>query len=127
MIRNKYFIYSSFALITFATLALTLVPAENLGHSNLFQYDKAGHFLLFFFWTLSFGLLIMVKIPTATNIFWIMIAGSVFGTVIEVIQYAMPYGRNLDFFDVLADILGSITAGFTLYYIKTRYKEIINP
>lgn len=126
LIRNKYFIYSFFALITLATLLLTLMPSDNVGSSDLFQYDKIGHFLLFYFWTISFGLLMMIKKPTSLNIFIVMIVGSVFGIAVEVIQFLMPFGRNMDIMDALADILGSIFAGLTLFFLNNRYKEEIN-
>lgn len=127
LIRNKYFIYSSFALITFITLLLTLLPAENIGSSRIFQFDKIGHFLLFYFWTLSFGLLVTVKAPERINIVFVIATGAIFGIMIEVIQYLMPFGRGIDFADAVADILGSIAAGFTLYFLKKRYKEVLNP
>lgn len=127
LIRNKYFIYSFFALITLVTLLLTLMPSENVGSSDLFQYDKIGHFLLFYIWTISFGLLMMIKKPSSINILVIMIAGSGFGIAVEAIQFFMPFGRNMDIMDALADILGSIFAGLTLFFLKKSYRQAIKP
>lgn len=119
-IKNKGVIYTLFALITIAILLLTLMPPDNLGSHRIFRYDKLGHFMMFFCWTLAYGLFSFAKKgPQKTRIIAIFFIGSLFGITIEVVQELMPYGRSGDLYDAIADILGSLTAAIILRFIKS--------
>ncbi len=118
-IKNKGVIYTLFALITIAILLLTLMPPDNLGSHRIFRYDKLGHFMMFFCWTLAYGLFSFVKKgPEKTRIIAIFFIGSLFGITIEVVQELMPYGRSGNIYDAIADILGSLSAAIVLNLIK---------
>jgi VanZ family protein len=118
-IRNKVVIYTLFALTTLAILLLTLMPPDNLGSHRIFRYDKIGHFMMFFCWTLAYGLFSFTKKgPQNTRIIAIFFIGSLFGITIEVVQELMPYGRSGSVYDAIADILGSLSAAIVLRFIK---------
>ncbi|TVR34720.1 MAG: hypothetical protein EA390_02590 [Balneolaceae bacterium] len=122
LVDHKLLVYFLFALVTLATLMLTLLPSEHLGQSRLYRYDKLGHFTLFFSWTIVYGFLSFTKRGAEkTNILAIFLAGSLFGIGIELMQWAMPFNRSLDIYDALADILGSLTAATLLKIVKVKY------
>jgi VanZ family protein len=121
LLERKYLIYTLFTATTLAILYLTLMPSERLGQYRLFQYDKIGHFMMFFSWTMIFGLLAISKNHKKTRLTPIFFAGALFGIAIEIMQGIMPFGRSIDIYDAIADILGTATATFLLYLIKSRY------
>jgi VanZ family protein len=120
---KKYSIYL-FLLLTVVTLLLTLLPADKIATSNLFDYDKFGHFALFFGWTLSFGLTAFFKQWNRfTHLTVVLIASLVFGLAIEVLQRWAPLGRSFEWADWAADGLGSLTAILILFLL--RKNEIV--
>lgn len=124
LLKNKLFTHLFFTIVTAATLALTLLPSENLGPNELFQYDKIGHFSLFFAWTLGFGLVLISRNPEKAKILIIIVVGAFFGLLIEFSQYLLPTGRYFEVYDALANILGSICAGMVIHYLKKKYQKI---
>ena len=121
LLRNKLLVTSLLVLATAGILFITLVPSEHLGESSIYQYDKLGHFLIFFFWTLVFGFYTFSKNLTNTNLLIIFSIAASFGISIEILQELLPYGRNGNIYDALADIAGSLLAIIFLYIIKNRY------
>lgn len=120
-IRNKQIVYSLFFLITLAILLLTLMPPDNLGSNRIFQYDKLGHFMMFFCWTLAYGFFSFArKGAPGTNLVVIFIVASIFGITVEFLQKIMPYGRSAGIFDAAADILGSLSATLLLKIVKSK-------
>lgn len=51
--------------------------------------------------------------------FYIVIAGIIFGALIEYFQFIMPFNRTGSWIDIIYNSLGCITAYFVLSYIKT--------
>ncbi|PKD45292.1 VanZ family protein [Rhodohalobacter barkolensis] len=121
LFQNRRLIYGLFFLITISILALTLLPPENLGSNRLFQYDKVGHFMMFFSWTLVFGLLYISIKKEKSNLIIVFFAGAFFGIIVEILQVVLPFGRSLEFYDAIADILGTFSATFMLMLIKRNY------
>lgn len=122
LVKNRKLLYALFFMITAATLFLTLVPSDRLGSNSLFKYDKFGHFMMFFCWTMAFGLLSFSKKgPGNTKIIAIFFIGSLFGISIEILQHYMPFGRTADLYDAIADISGSLTAAIILQILKKNY------
>jgi VanZ family protein len=121
LLERRYLIYFLFTLTTLAILYLTLVPSERLGQYRLFQYDKIGHFMMFFSWTMIFGLLSISKNRSKARLTPVFFAGALFGIAVEIAQGLMPFGRSIDLYDAIADILGTTTATLLLYLIKTYY------
>ncbi len=106
---------------TMVIIFFTLFPSDKIGSSDLYQYDKLGHFALFFSWTFLFGLLMISLKHVDASLIWIFIAGSLFGVLIEFMQDALPFGRTSSYGDVIADIIGTFLATFLLLMIKKRY------
>jgi VanZ family protein len=124
-IENKQLSYALFFLCTLAILLLTLMPPDNLGSHSLFQYDKLGHFLMFFSWTLIYGFLSFARKGSKhTNLIAIFIIGSVFGVTIEFLQRVMPYGRSAGIYDAVADIIGCFSATAFLKLLKIRLQKL---
>lgn len=120
-LRNRALIGLLLTASTAFIIFLTLFPSDKIGHSELYQYDKLGHFTLFFSWTFLFGLLMISLKNVDANLIMIFIIGSLFGLFIEFMQGVMPFGRQPSFGDALADILGTLTATALLLLIKKRY------
>jgi len=120
-LKNRNLIKSLLILATITTLIVTMLPPSKLGHSKLFMYDKLGHFLIFFAWTLLFGLFMFNKKRTETKFLLIFLSGSFFGIGIEILQELLPFGRTMDIRDAGLDILGSFIAIGILFFVKKRY------
>lgn len=122
LIKQKALIVTSFIATTIGIMALTLMPSESLGSSKLFEYDKLGHFFIFFIWTFLFALSVATFKNRKTPLFFIFLAGSLFGISIELLQYLTPYGRSANFIDAAADIAGSLGAVLLLRYLQYQTK-----
>lgn len=121
LLSNKLLTGIILALSTLTIIYLTLTPADQIGDFSIYQYDKLGHFALFFGWTFFFGLLILSFKEANTNLFFIFLAGSLFGISIEILQGVLPFGRSPDKIDAIADIIGTFCATILLYYIRKHY------
>jgi len=122
LIEQKALILTSFIATTIGIIVLTLMPPENLGSSKLFQYDKLGHFFIFFIWTFLFALSVATFKNRKTPLFIIFLAGSFFGISIEILQHLTPFGRSANFIDAVADIAGSLAAVLLLRYLQYQTK-----
>lgn len=112
------------ALWTLLTIYLTTFPSEKIIEVELFRYDKIGHFLIFGGWTFLIGLIQLVYLERIhDSLLPILIIGISFGGLIEIAQYLMPYGRYASWFDMLANILGGLTAFVVLKMIQ---KQLLN-
>jgi VanZ family protein len=122
LIKQKALILISFIATTIGIIVLTLMPPENLGTSKLFQYDKLGHFFIFFIWTFLFALSVATFKNRQTPLFIIFLAGSFFGISIEILQHLTQFGRSANFIDAVADIAGSLAAVLLLRYLQYQTK-----
>ncbi|WP_234573233.1 VanZ family protein [Rhodohalobacter sp. 614A] len=120
-LRNRQLLKILLVLTTFIILFLTMLPPDKLGESSVYEYDKLGHFLIFFGWTLLYGLFMFEKKRTETKFILIFIIGCIFGIVIEILQGVLPIGRTMDIMDALTDIIASFIAMILLFLIKRRY------
>ncbi len=120
-LKNRQLLKFLLIIATLTTLYFTLTPPDQLGNSRLYSYDKAGHFLIFFGWTLLFGLFMFSKRRTEMKFLLIFLAGSIFGVSIEIFQGILPIGRTMDVYDALVDLCGTATATGILFLIKRRY------
>ncbi len=123
LLKSNYLIPGLFILVTLGMLFLTLVPADTLGSSAIWGYDKLGHFLLFASWTFLFGAFLYVKNSFTLNLFTIFFIGVSFGIVIEVFQYLLPFQRSAELFDVAFDSLGCLFGVLALKKILPDSKE----
>ncbi|MGM0506664.1 MAG: VanZ family protein [Bacteroidota bacterium] len=111
-------------VLTAATLGLTLLPQENFQNSDIFQYDKVGHFLIFGVWTFLLGLALHLKGQRPLPYLAIFLAGSLFGLTIEVLQETLPVNRNMSFADWIADSFGSLMAVLLLRQWLNKKRDI---
>lgn len=108
--KHSYLLLLAISLLTIILLMLTLFPANVLGQSKLWTYDKLGHILLFGSWTYILGLYHHIKRPETTKLWIIFLVGATFGLLIELMQYSLPLNRHAEFGDVFFDILGCLGA-----------------
>jgi VanZ family protein len=86
---------------------LALSPVDDL--PTVSMADKVQHALAFSTLTLAYGLMFPRRLAAA------MLG---LGILIEVLQGVMPFGRDAEFADVIADAVG-ITAGFIALRLLT--------
>lgn len=125
--EHKYIVYALFIFITIITLLLTLLPPDELQGRKIFEYDKIGHFLIFFGWTFMFGFSWILHKNTIAPLILIFLAGSLFGIFIEIAQWSLPYERSSSIWDAVIDIIGSFTAVILLWGIQSKYLTFIHP
>lgn len=123
--KHKVLVYLLFVLCTIVTLLLTLLPPGNFDGIKLFQYDKLGHFLMFFGWTLLFGFSWMIKSEKKVRLWLVFLIGAMFGIGIEITQGLLPYERSPNTYDALADIAGSFSAVVVLAFLQNKYREFL--
>ena len=89
-----------------------MAPVENLPEIDFSFSDKALHTAMYFFMLVAWAL----ALKNYRNFKIVKTAALVlcFGTVIEVLQGVLPFGRSYDLFDVLANFTGILIAGILL-------------
>lgn len=118
----QFLLPTGIILLTLLTLMLALLPAEILGDSRLWSFDKIGHFLIFGTWTYTLGLYRFIYTGSLPNMILIFVAGFGFGLTIELLQHFLPINRSAEPYDLLFDTLGCLAAIVLL--VKTvRVKE----
>ncbi|MES2894911.1 MAG: VanZ family protein [Pseudomonadota bacterium] len=103
-----------FLLAVGVILYLTLAPSEDVPGDSLI-WDKAAH-------AIAFGLLALIGLLFSTHRRWKVVL-AVWGLAvgIEVAQAMMPFGRQGDWRDALADTVG-IVLGLTFWALARRFK-----
>ena len=103
-----------FAAAVLVILYMTLAPNEDVPGSSL-VWDKAAH-------SIAFGLLTVIGLLMSTHRRWLVALGVLaLGIAIEIAQTLMPFGRNGDWRDALADAIG-VVLGLGLWAIARRFK-----
>ncbi len=77
---------------------------------------------MFFIWTFLLGLYLISIKKYNVSLIAIFIAGTLFGISIEIAQEMLPYGRNGNLYDAIADALGSLSAVLLLAFLKKNYR-----
>lgn len=122
-LNNRVAVTYTFLAITVLILYMTLMPSDRIGSFAIYEYDKLGHFMVFFVWSLSFGLLINSFKKTYVNLYLVFFTGSLFGICIELLQGWMEHGRTPDYADAIADILGCLVAVAVLKVMKPHLQK----
>lgn len=125
LVKREYFVYLLFLACTLITLLLTLLPPDNLQGPSLFEYDKVGHFLMFFGWTFMLGLSRIIRKKKPIRLWVVFLIGALFGIAIEITQGILPYERSSNFYDIFADLIGSFSAVLLLKYIQSNLSVVI--
>lgn len=120
---HSYLLPIGLITLTLGMLLLTLLPAEVMGHNKLWSYDKLGHAVLFGSWSLSVGLYYQIHKSKKVKLWIIFASGTIFGILIEVMQYMLPVNRQGDPVDILFDLLGCLVAIWILKIILPQEKK----
>lgn len=105
----RIFLASLWTTVILVGLAL---PASGFGTLDIQGIDKIIHLILFFF----FGFLWMAALRSALarRTVTVFLAGLLFAVATEFVQEVLPFGRQSDPMDVLADMIG-LTIGIGSY------------
>jgi len=117
------FIWMCLALYLFIwmclALYLPLFPTELLISAAKLGNPKVGHIILFGGWTFLFGLTMMVFFEKpGISLILVVIAGILFGALVEGLQYLMPHGRTGSLADVGFNTIGAVAAGAVLFVLR---------
>lgn len=104
----------AFALSVAVILYLSLAPTEEVPGDEL-VWDKAAH-------AIAYTILVIVGLLFSTHRRWaVVLAVWGLGVGIEFLQAAMPFGREGDPRDALANTIG-VAAGVALWALARRFK-----
>jgi len=97
--------------------------------TDLFSMDKVGHFIAYGFLTyfLLFGFIFTKKSDDQVNPKWkkkrvyiALIISILYGIGLEVIQYVFFPRRYFEYYDIIANIIGSITGLFLYNFFNKK-------
>lgn len=112
------------ALFVFSTALIiygTLFPVGYKMPKSTWNYDKVIHFVMFGAWTFFYGIIRLLK---GKHALWpVFLWGVFFGVLIETLQYLLPTNRSAEFFDLVADVLGS---GFAILLLYLLLRNVSN-
>lgn len=102
------------------TLILSVISGKNLPSVAIVGIDKIAHLicyaLLSFLWM---GTLLHIPFSRSKAIFYAIVISSMYGIVMEMIQYGFFPHRSFEIPDIIANIIGSFI-GATLYVVIFR-------
>jgi len=97
----------------------SLIPLGGGGPDLIPNQDKILHFISYtilswlMYHNFSVGSLLYPMI-------WALILSILYGLLIEVLQGIVNTGRYFDYFDIIANIIGSLTGSFMYYFTRTK-------
>jgi VanZ family protein len=102
-------------LIGLLILYASIAPADNITKVNLFNIkhlDKLIHFFMYYIFTLTlFAALNNHSLLTKNRLILITLSTTIiYGLLMESLQYLITSDRSPEFFDALANTLGSVMA-----------------
>ncbi|MCC5934029.1 MAG: VanZ family protein [Balneolales bacterium] len=109
---------------------LTLFPGDMLVSAARWGNPKLGHVILFGGWTFLFGMNMMVFFNKPRfPVFLMILIGIIFGAIVELMQFAMPYGRSGMVSDIGYNAVGASLAGLMLWFYRSKFipAESLNP
>lgn len=118
--ERKHLFYALFVIVTGTILYITLSPPDELPKQTLFKFDKLGHFIIFFGWTSLFGVLRIAQSGKKARLISILFSAVFFGLMIELLQHWMPFQRNAEALDMVANVVGSLTALLPIHMLKKK-------
>ena len=118
--ERKHLFYALFVIVTGTILYITLSPPDVLPKQTLFKFDKLGHFIIFFGWTSLFGVLRIAQSGKKARLISILFSAVLFGLMIELLQHWMPFQRNAEALDMVANVAGSLTALLPIHMLKKK-------
>lgn len=116
------------AVVTAGVLYLTLAPRPfGSVRIPLFEgADKVVHFMMFFAMAFAYHFDFRrgkKPVDEARLMGWIFVSLSAFGGLIELAQWKMRMGRSGDWYDLLADISGTVYGIILAWLISAKNKH----
>ncbi|MBD9005303.1 MAG: hypothetical protein EGQ99_01845 [Porphyromonadaceae bacterium] len=116
------------AVVTAGVLYLTLAPRPfGSVRIPLFEgADKVVHFMMFFAMAFAYHFDFRrgkKPVDEARLMGWIFVSLSAFGGLIELAQWKMRMGRSGDWYDLLADIAGTVYGIILAWLISAKNKH----
>lgn len=105
-------------------LVLLSIPGTNVPSLSIWDYDKVGHAGMFFILVLFWMNAVAAKSLRAMSL--IVICGVLLAPLSEVYQSVLPFGRQGDINDALADVAGVVLAAIVWRALYTRKKKTID-
>ena len=102
--------------ILIVVLSLSPIPRA-IPNFKFFEMDKLIHLTMYFILILLWGInLISFKFSLIKILFLTIF----FGLLIETLQYLLPFGRNFDLGDIIANSVGAIIGIIILLFYKKK-------
>jgi VanZ family protein len=102
-----FFLFIWIFVITFLSLIDLSSINLKIKTNSWIKLDKIIHFIFYF--TLTALLINYFKNKIKNYIIYCFFAAVIFGIIIEILQDIVPTKRSFDYFDILANSLGSLT------------------
>ncbi|MEZ4910538.1 MAG: VanZ family protein [Saprospiraceae bacterium] len=107
---------------TILLLTLSLISVRQAARFSIdvIGFDKLGHFVFYTVLTLSW----LMTFKEKKQIRYVIIGSIIsFGILIEILQLKMGVGRAFEYFDMLANIIGTL-CGIVIFYNLNKYRNI---
>lgn len=99
----------------------TLFPVDYEVPHQIVGLDKIVHILMFGAWSFFYGLVRFLK--ERFSLLPVLLMGSFFGLLIEILQHLLPTGRTPELMDFVADLTGTVLAVAVLYIIAKKVPD----
>lgn len=113
-------------IVAVGIAVLSLLSPSNMPKVGFEFSDKAGHIFAYFVLSgcmvLFFFMQNEKKSLSLTTLFIIVASCSMYGILLESLQYAMRSGRYFEFPDIMANIFGAVLGTLLHQPIKTLYR-----
>jgi VanZ family protein len=112
---------SSFLIAASWTVFITissLISSDEISKAGISVNDKVVHFLFYFLLVLFWSFAVNKKRFNFKSEMLIVFFGTMYGIIIEVLQYQLTNTRSADVWDVLANFFGASFSMFTMYLVK---------
>jgi VanZ family protein len=101
---------------------LSVMPGAQIPKIHLFSMDKLGHLLAY---GVLCGLVLRAAQPNRTNwrsrAIWAILFASMYGILMEIIQFSFVPGRFYEYADMMANAFGALL-GACLYLLGRMFK-----
>jgi VanZ family protein len=110
---------------TFLIAVLCLVKFGDLPKIKVSGFDKYGHFIFHFIFTMLWGYYVWLKqyLLTFRKLFVIVMISLCYGILIEFLQETCTQTRQADALDVLANFTGAMTA-LLVFVLQKKIKKV---
>ena len=118
MRKRKFTILFIGWMVLITSLGLFSFSTEDEGRIWFPHLDKIVHFT-FHFGIVVLGVLSLNEVAPKTwnwgkRITFLLVFSLIYGVLIELLQWIMPFDRSAEFWDVLANLTGAVTGGLLI-------------